>query len=74
VLLTDQTMPGMKGVELAAQVRGFATELPIIIMSGYFSKMSSEKLSNLGRISLLAKPFTRDDLGRAVHRALHPEE
>jgi PAS domain S-box-containing protein len=74
VLVTDQTMPSMTGMELAAQVRVFARQLPIIVMSGYFSKISASALDQIGHISLLAKPFTVEEISQAVHRALHPEE
>ncbi|MBL9216775.1 MAG: PAS domain-containing protein [Opitutaceae bacterium] len=73
VLITDQTMPGMTGMELAAQVRTFAPRLPIIVMSGYFSKISPSALDQIGHITLLAKPFTIAEITRAVHRAIHPE-
>ncbi len=72
VLVTDQTMPGMQGTELAAAMRKLNPNLPVVIMSGYFSKISSQALDELGQVELLAKPFTTDELGHAVHRALHP--
>jgi PAS domain S-box-containing protein len=73
VLITDQTMPSMTGMELSAKVRTFAPSLPIIVMSGYFSKISPGALDQIGHISLLAKPFTVEEIAGAVHRALHPE-
>jgi PAS domain S-box-containing protein len=72
VLVTDQTMPGMQGTELAAAMRRLNPELPVVIMSGYFSKISPQALDELGQVELLAKPFTTDELAHAVHRALHP--
>jgi signal transduction histidine kinase/CheY-like chemotaxis protein len=73
ILVTDQTMPGMTGTELAGQVRAFAPDLPIIVMSGYFLKISPEEIARIGRVELLGKPFTTDELAWMVHRALHPE-
>ncbi len=73
VLLTDQTMPGMTGLELSSKVRRFAPDMPIVIMSGYFSKISPAALEDLGNVALLAKPFTLAELARSVNRALHPE-
>jgi PAS domain S-box-containing protein len=73
VLLTDQTMPVMKGIELAAEIRAFAPELPVVIMSGYFSRISPEKLAQIGHVALLSKPFTNEELARAMHRALNGE-
>jgi PAS domain S-box-containing protein len=72
VLVTDQTMPGMQGTELAAALRQRMPGLPVVIMSGYFSKISPQVLDTLGQVELLGKPFTTDELLHAVHRALHP--
>ncbi len=71
VLVTDQTMPGMQGTELATVLRQRSPALPIVIMSGYFSKISPDELSRLDQVELLSKPFTSDELALAVHRALH---
>jgi PAS domain S-box-containing protein len=73
LLLTDQTMPGMQGVDLAAEIRKRYPDLPVVIMSGYFSKISSEALSELGRVELLAKPFTTEELAQTIDRSLHSE-
>jgi PAS domain S-box-containing protein len=74
VLITDQTMPGMTGTELAGKVREFAPTLPIIVMSGYFLKIPPQDLAQIGQVELLGKPFTTDELAWMVHRALHPGE
>jgi PAS domain S-box-containing protein len=74
VLLSDHTMPGMTGMELSTQVRTFAPRLPIVIMSGYFSKISPRALEDIGHIALLAKPFSMGELGSVVDRAIHPDE
>jgi PAS domain S-box-containing protein len=73
VLVTDQTMPGMTGTELAGKVREFAANLPIVVMSGYFLKIPPQDIERLGHVELLGKPFTTDELAWMVHRALHPE-
>jgi PAS domain S-box-containing protein len=72
VLVTDQTMPGMTGTDLIAAVRAVSPELPVVIMSGYFSKIPPETLDQLGRVELLRKPFTTDELMRVVHETLYP--
>ena len=69
VLLSDQTMPGLTGLELSAAVREFSPQLPIIIMSGYFSKVSTGALEQIGNIALLAKPFVARDVLQAVAAA-----
>lgn len=72
LLLTDQTMPAMQGHELALAVRQFSPDLPIVIMSGYFWRLAPQMLQPIGRVELLGKPFTMDEIAHAVHRALHP--
>ena len=72
LLITDQTMPGMQGIELITNLRKRTPALPVVLMSGYFSKISPAALDDLGQVELVAKPFTTDELTHAVHRALHP--
>ena len=73
LLVTDQTMPGLQGTDLVKKLREANPHLPVVIMSGYFSKIAPNVLDELGQVELLAKPFTTDELARAVHRALHAE-
>ncbi len=73
LLITDQTMPGMMGTELCGKVREFAANLPIIVMSGYFLKIPPQDIAKIGKVELLGKPFTTDELAMMVYRALHPE-
>ncbi|MES1168649.1 MAG: ATP-binding protein, partial [Oleiharenicola lentus] len=72
VLLTDQTMPGMNGMELVAEIRKIAPTLPVIIMSGYYSRIAPEMLQQMGHVSLISKPFTNEELSHAVHEAVRP--
>jgi PAS domain S-box-containing protein len=70
VLLTDQTMPGMNGLDLAAAVRKLAPTLPVIVMSGYYSRIAPEMLEEMGHVSLISKPFTNEELSHAVNDAI----
>jgi CheY-like chemotaxis protein len=69
LLLTDQSMPGLQGTELAATMQEKLPNLPIIIMSGYFSKVPRQSLGALHHAQLLAKPFTTEELACALNRA-----
>ena len=35
IVLTDETMPGMTGSQLAERIRAISTDVPIVLMSGY---------------------------------------
>ena len=75
LLLTDLVLPGaIDGVELANEARQTKPGLKIILMSGHSNRIASEE-GVLGEDTvLIAKPFRRTDLARALHHALHRDD
>jgi len=71
LVLTDIVLPGgVSGAEFAAELREKNPNLPLLLMSGY-SEDFREEISGLGEgVELLAKPFGREVLSKAVARAL----
>ena len=67
--LTDASMPGMGGVELAHELRATRPDLAVIIMSGYTHEISGLDADDPA-ISTLQKPFTPVDLRMRVRDAL----
>ncbi|MGZ8414295.1 MAG: hybrid sensor histidine kinase/response regulator [Gemmatirosa sp.] len=65
LLLTDVTMPGMGGAELASQLRTGRPDLPVILMSGY-AEDADIVHALAGAAAFLAKPFATDALTRTV--------
>jgi CheY-like chemotaxis protein len=70
LVLTDQTMPGMTGLVLAAQLRQIRPGLPVILMTGYSLMLTPERLEAAGILELLLKPTTLRSLGVAAHAVL----
>ena len=70
LLITDLTMPGMTGVELARRVREVRPDLPIILSSGYADEVPADTLAALGITEVLPKPFQMQSLGAAIGRAV----
>jgi PAS domain S-box-containing protein len=70
LLMTDQTMPGMTGLELAGRARALRPELPVLLCTGYSSRVSEAALDEAGLRHLLMKPFTIGRLGEMVRKAL----
>jgi two-component system cell cycle sensor histidine kinase/response regulator CckA len=68
VLVTDMTMPGIDGRELAGQVQGLRPGLGVVFVSGYVP--DAARLDEIPGAVFLPKPFTPSDLLRAVARAL----
>jgi len=66
LLISDQTMPGMTGIELATQVRATLPQLPILLASGNLSETERKQIQLLGNVVPLDKPFSRNMLLSAV--------
>ncbi|MBX3745267.1 MAG: response regulator [Verrucomicrobiae bacterium] len=70
LVITDLTMPGMTGTELAARMLRLREDLPILLTTGYSATLNAERARALGLRDLLMKPVTLRTLGEAVARAL----
>lgn len=74
VVLTDLVMPGQEGIETIIALRRERPKLPIIAMSGGMprSKFYLDIAAKLGAQCTLAKPFTPEELVRAIEGVLAP--
>ncbi|MCC2954355.1 PAS domain-containing protein [Massilia sp. IC2-477] len=70
LLITDERMPGMSGIELIRHVRQLRPELPIILVSGYLGGTVIQRAREAGANEVLKKPLSRKDLALSVHRVL----
>jgi DNA-binding NtrC family response regulator len=66
LVVTDQAMPQMSGMQLAAAIKVDWPNLPILLMSGYAELPSKTPFE----VPKLAKPFSLDDLEDAVARTM----
>jgi DNA-binding NtrC family response regulator len=69
VLVTDIGLPGRSGLELAQALRRESPDLAVLVTSGY-SPDAAGPLKGAPRCEFLVKPFSRDELGRALDRLL----
>ncbi|HSU41007.1 MAG TPA: ATP-binding protein, partial [Polyangiaceae bacterium] len=70
VVLTDLTMPGLTGVDVAREVLRVAPHKPVLLMSGYSSSWTAESVRTLGVIDLIAKPLGAARLSQSLAAAL----
>ncbi len=70
VVVTDLSMPGLSGFQLAQQLLEVRKDVPVIMMSGYLGPEEMATARRLGVRELLLKPASMDDLARALHRVL----
>ena len=64
LIITDISLPGITGIELARALKGDAATagIPIICLSGYADAATSEAVAASGIDRMLVKPCMPDDL------------
>ncbi|MBV8468410.1 MAG: PAS domain S-box protein [Burkholderiaceae bacterium] len=72
LVLSDQSMQGMTGLDLLRRVRQICPDLPLLLMSGQVSQALEDEAKALGIRTLLRKPFDRVELASALQAALQP--
>ena len=70
LLLLDMRMPEISGLEVMRQVRQFAPEMAIVVITGYASIETAIEAVRQGAADFLPKPFQLDNLRLAVAEAL----
>ncbi len=70
VIITDLTMPGMTGIDLARKIRSILPVVPIILATGYSGSLARETLDELNIFDLVQKPMDFRALALVVSRAL----
>jgi PAS domain S-box-containing protein len=67
VVISDQTMPGMTGIELFKRIQTLNANIPKILCSGKKSAIPEEQIKELDIRAYLRKPFLIEDLAQALH-------
>lgn len=70
LVITDQTMPGMSGVQLAAKMLTLRDDLPIILCTGYSDVVDESNISQYGIQGYMAKPIDTKELLQSVKELL----
>ena len=70
LLITDLKMPGMDGLSVIREARKLASDLPVIVITGYSTEASAIEAINLGVAGYLTKPFRLPRILAAAARAL----
>lgn len=70
VVVTDVSMPGLSGPDLAVELRRVRTDVPIIMTSGYIRTEDVEAAERLGINQLVYKANTIEELGQALAKEI----
>lgn len=74
LVITDQTMPNMTGVELAEELMRIQPDIPIILVTGFSEVVTPERAKQIGFREYIMKPILTRDLNKAIRRVLDQEE
>ena len=70
LVVTDQTMPEMTGVELAKEVLAIRPDMPIIMCTGFSYVVDADKARAAGIKAFAMKPLTKREIARTVRKVL----
>jgi len=70
IVLTDIRMPDIGGMRVLRDIKRANPSLPVVMITGYASVRSSVQAMKLGAADYIEKPFTPDQLLKAVNSAL----
>ncbi len=66
LVITDQTMPGLTGLDLSRQILQISPDIPIILCTGYSSLITEEKAKAIGIKRFIMKPLSKKDLSKII--------
>jgi CheY-like chemotaxis protein len=67
IIIVDQQMPQLSGVELVREIRERGIPTKIMVLSAHLSPEIRESYEQMGVHVLLSKPFVREELRVAVY-------
>ena len=70
LVITDQTMPGMTGIDLARRLLQLRPGLPIILSTGYGHALSEERVRAMGLAGFAMKPLVKKDIVTLIRQVL----
>lgn len=70
LVITDLTMPGLTGIDLARRMLLVRPDLPIILCTGFSNLVDEESAKVIGIRALATKPLTHSSIGQLVSKVL----
>ena len=70
LVISDTTMPQMTGDQLAAKLLELRPDLPIILCTGFSTRITMGRAAEIGAKALVMKPFVTHDLAVTIRKVL----
>ena len=74
LIITDQTMPEMAGVELAGEILALRPDMPIILCTGFSHLVDANRARAAGIRAFAMKPLTKREIGKTIRKVLDGSE
>jgi DNA-binding NtrC family response regulator len=74
LVITDNRMPGMDGLEFLVRLKQILPVVPVVMLTGYGAVETYLKSLSLGVFEYVNKPVKAKELGRIVKAALESSE
>ncbi len=71
-IISDFQMLEMDGLQLVEWVKQHRSTTPLILITGHMEALATARATNAGAADLLYKPFTREEILRAIDFSLNP--
>lgn len=68
--ITDMTMPGMSGIELAREMKAVKPGMPVILTTGYCQMVEEKAAPKIGVDAILAKPVVLITMAKTIREVL----
>jgi PAS domain S-box-containing protein len=74
LLITDQSMPDITGLELAQKIKETWRDIPIILISGFNEKINERELKKAGIARFIAKPVDTAKLAQSIRLVIEENQ
>jgi len=74
LVITDQMMPRMSGLQLAEEIGRMSDAPPVVLYTGYADAVDPAKLSSAGVKGLVRKPLEPGELRAVIAGYLHRDD
>ena len=71
LVITDLTMPNLNGLDLTAKITALRPDLPVVLCTGFSSKISMETIFDAGIRGVILKPMLLHEMARTIRKVLN---
>ncbi len=70
LVITDQTMPGLRGSDLAGEIMAVRDDIPVILCTGFSDQIDEASAFEMGIRAFVSKPVVMHEMAARIREAL----